>query len=89
MKRTIRLLMCAAIVLATLAVPRSPVRADDTEDYINQIYQQQQDLDTYLQQMQDTQDYINQIYQDQQQRDDYLNSIWQSMQQPGPADPGQ
>jgi hypothetical protein len=46
------------------------VRADSTDDYINQIYQAQQQ----------TNDYVNQIYQKQQQLNDYLNQVWQTQQ---------
>jgi hypothetical protein len=77
--RTIRrFLICAAIVLATLCIYRPVARADETTDYINQIYQDQAELNSYLDQLEQTQNYVNQIYQDQQQLDDYLNSIWQN-----------
>jgi hypothetical protein len=78
MRTTARFLMCAAIVLAILCVSRPLARADETTDYVNQIYQDQAALNSYLDQVQQTQDYVNQIYQDQQQLDHYLNSIWQN-----------
>jgi hypothetical protein len=55
-----------------------PAQADDTQAYINQIYQDQKQLTDYLNSIQQTQDYINQIYQDQKDLNDYLNSIWSS-----------
>ncbi len=45
---------------------------------MNQIYQDQRQLDDYLNSLQETQNYVNQIYQDQQQLNDYLNSIRQN-----------
>jgi hypothetical protein len=77
-KATIRSLICAAIVLTALCVFSPAARADDTSDYLNQIYQDQQQLTDYLDSIQQTQDYINQIYEDQQQLNDYLDSIQQT-----------
>jgi Tfp pilus assembly protein PilP len=78
MRTTARFLMCAAIVLAILCVSRPLARADETTDYVNQIYQDQAALNSYLNQLQETQNYVNQIYQDQKQLDDYLKSISQN-----------
>jgi hypothetical protein len=75
MKTTLRSVICAALVLTVLLVAKPLARADETTDYINQIYQDQSALDSYLNQLQQTQDYVNQIYQDQQKLDDYLRSI--------------
>ncbi len=90
MQPTKRFLICAAIVLASLFAHRPAARADDTTDYVNQIYQDQSALNDYLDQVQQTQDYINQIYQDQsalndyldqmQQTQDYINQIYQDQQ---------
>jgi hypothetical protein len=78
MRTTLRSLIYGAIVLAILGVCRPQARADETTDYINQIYLDQAAQNSYMDQLQQTQDYINQIYQDQKQTDDYLNSIWQN-----------
>jgi hypothetical protein len=78
MRTTLRSLIYAAIVLAILGICRPLARADETTDYINQIYQDQAAQNSYMEQLQQDQDYINQIYQDQKQLDDYLNSIWQN-----------
>jgi hypothetical protein len=78
MRRTLLSLTCAAVVLSALWAWSPVARADDTTDYINQIYQDQQSLNDYLDSIQQTQDYVDQIYQDQQALDDYLNSIQQT-----------
>jgi outer membrane murein-binding lipoprotein Lpp len=75
MKATIRSLICAAAVLSALVAAGPIARADETSDYINQIYQDQQDNANYMNQLQQTQDYVDQIYKDQQARDDYYKSI--------------
>jgi len=91
MRTTLRSLIYAAIVLAILGVCRPLARADETTDYINQIYQDQAAQNSYMEQLQQTQDYINQIYQDQaaqnsymdqlQQTQDYINQIYQDQKQ--------
>jgi hypothetical protein len=53
--------MCAALVLAALAVSVPVARADDTTDYLNSIQQ--------------TQDYINQINQNVVQTQEYITQV--------------
>jgi hypothetical protein len=91
MTTTRRFLISAATALAILGVCRPLARADDTTDYINQIYQDQAAQNSYMEQLQQDQDYINQIYQDQaalnsymdqlQQTQDYINQIGRDQQQ--------
>src|SRR5262245_66658177 len=76
MRPTIRSLIVAATFVAMCCARVPAARADDTTDYIDQLYQDQQAQDDYLQSVQDTNSYIDQIYQDQQALDDY----WQSLQ---------
>jgi Tfp pilus assembly protein PilP len=78
MKATIRSLICAAVVLTTLGANTPVARADDTTDYINQIYADQAAADAYQAQLQQTQDYINQIYADQAARDAYQAQLQQT-----------
>jgi predicted PurR-regulated permease PerM len=66
MRTTIRSMICAAIVLSSLCVYSPVARADDTSDYLNQINQDQQQLNDYLNSIQETQQYVDQINQDQQ-----------------------
>ena len=78
MRNTLRSLIYGAVVLAIFGVCPPLARADETTDYINQIYQDQAAQNSYMEQLQQTQDYINQIYEDQKQLNDYLNSISQN-----------
>jgi hypothetical protein len=78
-----------AAVLVLLFALRPVVWADETDDYVNQIYQDQQNQDDYvnqiyqdqknqddyMQSLQDDQNYIDQIYKDQQDQDDYMQSL--------------
>ncbi|OAI40318.1 hypothetical protein AYO40_04925 [Planctomycetaceae bacterium SCGC AG-212-D15] len=75
MKTMIRSLICAAVVLATLCAYQPVARADETTDYINQIYQDQAQTTAYLDSMQQDQNYINQINQDVAQTLDYINQV--------------
>jgi hypothetical protein len=81
MRTTFRSLICAAIVLSTLWTCAPAARADETTDYINQIYQDQQNLNDYLNSIQETQDYINNINSSVQETQNYINSINASVQQ--------
>jgi septal ring factor EnvC (AmiA/AmiB activator) len=89
LKLAVRSLLFAAAVLAVLVARAPAIRADDTDDYINQIYQNQkstddylnqiyqdqQNFDNYMKSLDETQQYIDQIYKDQQDLNDYLNNI--------------
>jgi hypothetical protein len=58
-------------------IPDNPADyVNEINQYVDQIYQDQQQLDDYLNSITETNRYVDQIYQDQQQLDDYLNSIW-------------
>jgi hypothetical protein len=59
-------------------VGRPLARADETTDYINQIYADQAAQNSYMEQLQQTQDYINQIYQDQAAQNDYMQQLQQT-----------
>ncbi|HLW65842.1 MAG TPA: hypothetical protein VKS79_11020 [Gemmataceae bacterium] len=83
-----RTLLCAALLTGfTFALP-SASRADETDDYINQIYQDQKDLDDYFKSIDDTNRYIEEINEAAQQRDepedrdDWLNRIGLGNNQP-------
>jgi hypothetical protein len=78
MRTTLRSLIYAGIVLAILGVCRPLARADETTDYINQIYQDQAAQNSYMEQLQQTQDYINQIYQDQAAQNSYMEQLQQT-----------
>jgi cell division septum initiation protein DivIVA len=74
MKTTILRIISALLVLSVLWAIVPSVRADDdyvteVNQYVNQIYQDQQNLNDYLQSIQDG---IDQVVQ---QRDEILNSI--------------
>jgi hypothetical protein len=85
MKRTLLTPLCIVTVLSALCTHLTAVRGDETDDYVNQIYQDQQERDDYLKSVDETQRYVDQIYQDQQERDDYLNSTWQNAQPQAPV----
>jgi hypothetical protein len=78
MRTALRFLIYGAVVLAILGVGRPLARADETTDYINQIYQDQAAQNSYMEQLQQTQDYINQIYQDQAAQNDYMQQLQQT-----------
>jgi hypothetical protein len=80
MKTTMRTLLYTSAALLVILARVPAARADDTQDYINQIYQEQQQYNDYMQSLTDTQNYINQIYQDQQQQNDYMQSLNETQQ---------
>ena len=80
MKRTVLTSLCIVIVLSALCTGVPAARADETEDYVDQIYRDQQQLDEYLGKVDETQRYVDQIYQDQRERDEYQENIWQNAQ---------
>jgi hypothetical protein len=61
-----RWLLIAAMVLCSFSASNPALRADETDDYINQIYQDQKETD----------DYLNGLARDQEQLNDNLNSIY-------------
>jgi flagella basal body P-ring formation protein FlgA len=85
MKRTLLTVLCIVAVLSALCTHIPAVRADETQDYVDQIYQDQAQLDQYLGSIDETQQYVDQIYQDQQDRDEYLTSVSQNAQPQAPV----
>jgi hypothetical protein len=75
--------LCLGLSLGLGLLMPATARADDTDDYINQIYQDQQQTADYLKSIDDTNQYVDQIYKDQQAQTDYLNQIMQNAQPPG------
>ena len=57
MKRTVLTSLCIVIVLSALCTGVPAARADETEDYVDQIYRDQQQLDEYLGKVDETQRY--------------------------------
>ena len=84
----IRWSLIAAVVLCSVCVFNPPLRADETDDYIDGIYRDQQELDDYFKSIDATNDYIDQINQDAQavqepeDRDEWRNRIGLGNDQP-------
>ena len=83
-----RWLLIAAMVLYSFCASNQALRADETDDYINGIYRDQQELDDYLKSIDATNDYIDQINQaaqdspEPEDRDEWLKRIGLGDDQP-------
>jgi hypothetical protein len=86
--KPIRLWLIASVVFCSLCASSPALRADETDDYINGIYRDQQELDDYFKSIDATNDYIDQINQaaqagqEPEDRDEWLNRIGLGNDQP-------
>jgi TolA-binding protein len=86
--KPMQLWLIASVVLCSFCASSPALWADETDDYINGIYRDQQELDDYLKSIDATNDYIDQINQaaqdshEPEDRDEWLKRIGLGDDQP-------